>query len=33
MLIVDDSASVRTALAAIVEREADLELVGTASDP
>jgi hypothetical protein len=33
VLIVDDSASVRTALAAIVEREADLELVGTASDP
>ena len=33
MLIVDDSASVRTALASIVEREADLELVGTASDP
>lgn len=33
MLIVDDSASVRTALASIVEREADLELLGTASDP
>lgn len=33
MLIVDDSASVRTALAAIVEKEPDLELLGTASDP